>query len=482
MARFGRDHDAQTLVVAGVRFMGETAKILSPDKRILMPDLDATCSLDLGCPGRRIFRVLRRASRSHGGRLRQHQRGREGARGLDGDVVDRARDRRRSACARRKDPLGARSASGRLHPEEDRRRHAAVAGLVSRPRRVQGHRTRSAARRISATRRCSCIRNRRQRWWRKPMWSVRPRSSSMPPCASTRTHFIVATDLGILHKMRLAAPGKTFIDAPTAGNSATCKSCAHCPWMAMNGLREPGRRARARPQRDLRRSGDRRAGASADRPDARLRRASQEARAGERRSRAKTARCFRTWGGLMGAGLSERLRIAALRGNPRAIRRGFRCGARAQRRGCAGRGHRRRRPDRPARSRRRRAHARIIVREEAVLCGVPWFNEVMRRVDPSIDVRVAYREGDRMAANSPVVLLRGPARALLTAERNGLNFLQLLSGVATRDAPLSSMRSKARARASSIRARRCRDCGSRRSTRCVWAAARTSGSRSTTAS
>jgi quinolinate synthase len=50
MARFGRDHSAQTLVVAGVRFMGETAKILSPHKTILMPDLDATCSLDLGCP------------------------------------------------------------------------------------------------------------------------------------------------------------------------------------------------------------------------------------------------------------------------------------------------------------------------------------------------------------------------------------------------------------------------------------------------
>ncbi|HNG80918.1 MAG TPA: quinolinate synthase NadA, partial [Burkholderiaceae bacterium] len=50
MARFGRNHPAQTLVVAGVRFMGESAKILSPDKRVLMPDLDATCSLDLGCP------------------------------------------------------------------------------------------------------------------------------------------------------------------------------------------------------------------------------------------------------------------------------------------------------------------------------------------------------------------------------------------------------------------------------------------------
>ncbi|MEP7282677.1 MAG: quinolinate synthase, partial [Rubrivivax sp.] len=50
MARFGRDHAATTLVVAGVRFMGETAKIVSPHKRVLMPDLDATCSLDLGCP------------------------------------------------------------------------------------------------------------------------------------------------------------------------------------------------------------------------------------------------------------------------------------------------------------------------------------------------------------------------------------------------------------------------------------------------
>ncbi|MFC0400985.1 carboxylating nicotinate-nucleotide diphosphorylase [Paraburkholderia rhizosphaerae] len=75
--------------------------------------------------------------------------------------------------------------------------------------------------------------------------------------------------------------------------------------------------------------------------------------------------------------------------------------------------------------------ARIIVREEAVLCGVMWFNEVMRRVDPRIDVRWRYREGDRMTADTTVCALRGPARALLTAERNALNFLQLLSGVAT---------------------------------------------------
>jgi quinolinate synthase len=48
--------------------------------------------------------------------------------------------------------------------------------------------------------------------------------------------YIVATDNGILHRMRQLAPGKTLLEAPTAGTSATCKSCAHCPWMAMNAL------------------------------------------------------------------------------------------------------------------------------------------------------------------------------------------------------------------------------------------------------
>ncbi|SMF77934.1 nicotinate-nucleotide pyrophosphorylase [carboxylating] [Trinickia caryophylli] len=75
--------------------------------------------------------------------------------------------------------------------------------------------------------------------------------------------------------------------------------------------------------------------------------------------------------------------------------------------------------------------ARVIVREEAVLCGVPWFEAVMRQVDPAIAVEWQYREGDRMKAGSTVCMLRGPVRALLTAERNALNFLQLLSGVAT---------------------------------------------------
>ncbi|WP_322071082.1 carboxylating nicotinate-nucleotide diphosphorylase [Paraburkholderia bannensis] len=75
--------------------------------------------------------------------------------------------------------------------------------------------------------------------------------------------------------------------------------------------------------------------------------------------------------------------------------------------------------------------ARIIVREVAVLCGVLWFDGVVKQVDPRIEVRWHYREGDLMTADTPVCSLRGPARSLLTAERNAMNFLQLLSGVAS---------------------------------------------------
>ncbi|MCG5073003.1 carboxylating nicotinate-nucleotide diphosphorylase [Paraburkholderia tagetis] len=75
--------------------------------------------------------------------------------------------------------------------------------------------------------------------------------------------------------------------------------------------------------------------------------------------------------------------------------------------------------------------ARIIVREDAVLCGVLWFDGVMKRVDSRIEVRWHYREGERMAADTIVCSLRGPARSLLTAERNAMNFLQLLSGMAS---------------------------------------------------
>lgn len=82
-------------------------------------------------------------------------------------------------------------------------------------------------------------------------------------------------------------------------------------------------------------------------------------------------------------------------------------------------------PDEP------RAKARVIVREEAVLCGAPWFEGIMLAVDQDIEIDWQYAEGDLMAADSVVCTIEGSPRSLLTAERAALNFLQLLSGVAS---------------------------------------------------
>ena len=79
----------------------------------------------------------------------------------------------------------------------------------------------------------------------------------------------------------------------------------------------------------------------------------------------------------------------------------------------------------------RHARARVIVREYAVLCGTPWFDACMHAVDPALRVTWRQHEGDGMAPDSVVCEIEGPARSLLTAERPSLNFLQLLSGVAT---------------------------------------------------
>ncbi|WP_395408195.1 carboxylating nicotinate-nucleotide diphosphorylase [Pseudoduganella sp. UC29_106] len=78
-----------------------------------------------------------------------------------------------------------------------------------------------------------------------------------------------------------------------------------------------------------------------------------------------------------------------------------------------------------------RAVARVIVREDAVLCGAPWFEGIMHALDAAIGIEWHYAEGDFMTADTAVCTIVGPARAILTAERSALNFLQLLSGVAT---------------------------------------------------
>ena len=235
MARFGRDHEANTLVVAGVRFMGETAKILSPNKTILMPDLDATCSLDLGCPADEFTAfcdahpdrtVVVYANTSAAVKARAdwmvtssvgldivkhlHQQGKKIIWAPDRHLGSYIQQQTgadmllwQGSCLVHDEFKGIEldllrgehlQAKVLVHPESP----AAVVAQAD----VVGSTSQLIAAAVSLDAR----------------------------------EFIVATDNGILHKMRQAAPGKVFIEAPTAGNSATCKSCAHCPWMAMNGL------------------------------------------------------------------------------------------------------------------------------------------------------------------------------------------------------------------------------------------------------
>ena len=77
------------------------------------------------------------------------------------------------------------------------------------------------------------------------------------------------------------------------------------------------------------------------------------------------------------------------------------------------------------------ASARVISRDDAVICGAAWFDACFRRLDPAVDIRWAVGEGDAVRAGQELVTVRGGARALLTGERTALNFLQVLSAVAT---------------------------------------------------
>lgn len=235
MARFGSEHPAETLIVAGVRFMGETAKILTPEKTVLMPTLEATCSLDLGCPIEEFsafcdqypdHTVVVYANTSAAVKARadwvvtssiavdliEH---------LDsaGEKILWAPDRHLGGYLAKKtgadmvlwqgacivhDEFKANSlrqlkqqypdAAILVHPESP----AAIVDLADS--------VGSTSQLIKA-------------------------SQELP-----NKRFIVATDKGIFYKMQQLSPEKVFIEAPTGGDGATCRSCAHCPWMAMNGL------------------------------------------------------------------------------------------------------------------------------------------------------------------------------------------------------------------------------------------------------
>lgn len=235
MARFGRDHAAQTLVVAGVRFMGETAKILSPEKRVLMPDLDATCSLDLGCPADDFARFCD----AH----------------PDRQVVVYANTS--AAVKARADWMVTSSCALEIVSDL----HAKGQKVLWAPDRHLGRYIQEQTGADMLMWNGACIVHDEFRGLELEILReqhpgalvlVHPESpksvvEQADVVGSTSAlikavvdgnapAYIVATDNGILHRMRQLAPGKVLIEAPTAGNSATCKSCAHCPWMAMNGL------------------------------------------------------------------------------------------------------------------------------------------------------------------------------------------------------------------------------------------------------
>ena len=236
MARFGRDHAAKTLVVAGVKFMGETAKILSPEKTILMPDLDATCSLDLGCPADEFTAfcdahpdrtVVVYANTSAAVKARADWMVTSSI-GLDivahlhaqGKKILWAPDKHLGSYIQKQTGADMLLWQGScLVHDEFKCIELDVLKAEYPQAKVLVHPESPAA--VVA------------------LADVVGSTSQMIHAAQTMDaqEFIVATDNGILHKMQMAAPGKRFIVAPTAGNSATCKSCAHCPWMAMNGLR-----------------------------------------------------------------------------------------------------------------------------------------------------------------------------------------------------------------------------------------------------
>ncbi|EPO2589899.1 TPA: quinolinate synthase NadA [Escherichia albertii] len=235
MARFGAQHSASTLLVAGVRFMGETAKILSPEKTVLMPTLQAECSLDLGCP----IDEFNAFCDAH----------------LDRTVVVYANTS--AAVKARADWVVTSSIAVELIDHLD----SLGKKIIWAPDKHLG---RYVQKQTGADILCwqgTCIVHdefktqaltRLQKQYPDAAILVHPESpqsivemadaigstSQLINAAKTLPHrqLIVATDRGIFYKMQQAVPDKVLLEAPTAGQGATCRSCAHCPWMAMNGL------------------------------------------------------------------------------------------------------------------------------------------------------------------------------------------------------------------------------------------------------
>ena len=235
MARFGHEHPASTLVVAGVRFMGETAKILNPEKRVLMPTLEAECSLDLDCPADKFIPFCD----AHPER----------------EVV--VYSNTSAAVKARANWVVTSSIAVKLvqHLHEQGKK------ILWAPDKHLGHyiQRQTGADMLIWDGGCvvheefkaSAMRELKQKYPQAAIL-VHPESpaeviamadvvgSTSQLIAAARDlpnqQLIVGTDNGIFYKMQQAAPDKELIEAPTGGTGASCRSCGHCPWMAMNDL------------------------------------------------------------------------------------------------------------------------------------------------------------------------------------------------------------------------------------------------------
>jgi len=235
MARFGKHHAAGTLIVAGVRFMGETAKILSPDKTVVMPTLEAECSLDLGCPPAefqafceahpdRTVVVYANTSvqvkalsdwvvtSSVALPIVEHLK-------AQGEKILWAPDKHLGHYIQTQTGADMLLWNGACVVHEEFRAQALEDMLAVYPDAGVLVHPESPAAVIERA-------------------DVVGSTSQILKAAGELPHrtFIVATDRGMFHKLRQMNPGKRFLEAPTAGDGATCRSCAHCPWMAMNEL------------------------------------------------------------------------------------------------------------------------------------------------------------------------------------------------------------------------------------------------------
>ena len=236
MARFGNEHPASTLIVAGVRFMGETAKILNPEKRILMPDPEATCSLDLECP-EHLFTQFCDAHPDYTSVVYANTSAAVKARadwvvtsgialpiishlaGLNEKILW-APDRHLGSYVQRKTGVEMLIWPGSCIIHEQFKADAIKKLKEKHPGAQVLVHPESPADVVELA-------------------DVVGSTTGLIKATLNPdfNEFIVATEPGIFYKMRQASPDKTFLEAPTGGHGGSCESCMRCPWMAMNGLR-----------------------------------------------------------------------------------------------------------------------------------------------------------------------------------------------------------------------------------------------------